>query len=178
VDKTQFRVLRRSRFRDLRNVSINKFRGDADRIIEELLATQKHYKPNVFTFETEKIDKAIGPSLRRAMQRARIYLNINLITPVKSKTTRGKSIQAMHKSGAMRYDLKAEWFPDFYSEMQTITDSGPRGKHDDSFDVLAYIGLTIDAYYEAYSDEEIEEEEYDNFFDDYADQGRCASTGY
>jgi predicted phage terminase large subunit-like protein len=159
-------------------VSINKFRGDADRIIEELLATQKHYKPNVFTFETEKIDKAIGPSLRRAMQRARIYLNINLITPVKSKTTRGKSIQAMHKSGAMRYDLKAEWFPDFYSEMQTITDSGPRGKHDDSFDVLAYIGLTIDAYYEAYSDKEIEEEEYDNFFDDYADQGRCASTGY
>ena len=42
-------------------VDIKKFRGDADVIIDELLATQKHYNPNVFTFETEKIDKAIGP---------------------------------------------------------------------------------------------------------------------
>lgn len=159
-------------------VDVKKFRGDADRIIEELLATQKHYKPHVFTFETEKIDKAIGPSLNRAMMRKRTYLNINTITPVKSKTTRGRSIQAMHKAGACRYDKEASWYPDFYAEMQTITDSGPRGKHDDSFDAYAYIGLTIDQYFDAMSDEQIEEEEYDQMYDDYADQGRCFATGY
>jgi hypothetical protein len=43
---------------------------------------------------------------------------------------------------------------------------------------ITYCGLTIDQYFEAYSDEEIEDLEYDDFFDDYADQGRCASTGY
>ena len=159
-------------------VDVRKFRGDADRIIEELLSTQKMWKPHVFTFETEKIDKAIGPSLRRAMMRSRTYLNINTITPVKSKTTRGRSIQAMHKAGAVRYDKEASWFPDFYSEMQTITDSGPRGKHDDIFDAFAYIGLTIDQYFSASSDEELEEEEYNQMYDDYADQGRCYTTGY
>jgi len=159
-------------------VSINKFRGDADRIIEELLATQKHYNPNVFTFETEKIDKAIGPSLNRAMLRNNTFLNIHTITPTKSKTTRGKSIQALHKAGAIRYDKEASWYPDFYAEMQTITDSGPRGKHDDMFDVFAYIGLTIDQYFEAQSDEEIEEEEYDEMFEQYHDLGRNAVTGY
>ena len=159
-------------------VDMKRFRGDADMIIEELLATQKHYKPNVFTFETEKIDKAIGPSLERAMRRARVYLNINLITPVKSKTTRGKSVQALHKSGSMRYDKLASWFPDFYSEMQTITDSGVRGRHDDYFDVLAYLGLTVDQYFEAYSDEEIEESNYEDDLFDYSSQGRCFTTGY
>ena len=159
-------------------VDVNKFRGDAYRIIEELLATQKHYKPHVFTFETEKIDKAIGPFLNDAMIRNRTYLNIHTETPVKSKTTRGRSIQAKHKAGAVRYDKEASWYPDFYSELQTITDSGPRGKHDDSFDAFAYIGLTIDQYFDAQSAQEIEDEEYDQMFDDYMDQGRCASTGY
>jgi len=159
-------------------VDIKRFRGDADRIIEELLATEKHYRPNVFTFETEKIDKAIGPSLRRAMMRSKTYLNINLITPVKSKTTRGKSIQAMHKSGAIRYDKLASWYPDLYSELQTITDSGPRSKHDDMFDVMAYLGLTVDQYFEAESDEELEEAEYQEEYELYHDLGRCGTTGY
>ena len=159
-------------------VDINKFRGDADRIIEELLATQKRYDPHIFTFETEKIDKAIGPSLNRAMLRKRTFLNINTITPTKSKTTRGKSIQAMHKSGAIRYDKQASWFPEFYSEMQTITDSGPRGKHDDMFDVFAYLGLTIDQFFEAESDKEIEDAEYEEMFEEYHDLGRSPVTGY
>ena len=62
--------------------------------------------------------------------------------------------------------------------MQTITDSGPRGKHDDMFDAFAYIGLTIDQYFDAQSGEELEDEEYDLIYEDYADQGRCHSTGY
>ena len=159
-------------------VSMNKFRGDADVIIEELLATQKHYEPHVFTFETEKIDKAIGPSLNRAMLRKNIHLNIETIVPVKSKTTRGKSTQALHKAGHIRYDREASWFPDFYAEMQTITNTGPRGKHDDMFDVFAYLGLTVDQYFEAQSDEEIEEELWQDEYDDYHDQGRNHTTGY
>lgn len=159
-------------------VNINRFRGDADKIIEELLATQKHYKPNVFTFETEKIDKAIGPSLNRAMMRERTYLNIHTMTPTKSKTTRGKSWQALHKAGAVRYDTLASWWPEFYSEMQTITDSGVRGRNDDMFDVVSYLGLTVDKFYEAQSDQELEDEEYEEMYDDYHDQGRCFSTGY
>jgi predicted phage terminase large subunit-like protein len=160
-------------------VDIRKFKGDADRIIDELLSVQKAWKPHVFTFETEKIDKAIGPSLNRAMMRERVFLNIVKMTPQKtSKTARAKSVQAMHKARAIRYDKEASWYSDFESELLMVSGSGPRGRHDDQFDAFAYAGLTVDQYFEAQSDEEIEKEQEEEDFFDYHDQGRCFTTGY
>jgi predicted phage terminase large subunit-like protein len=159
-------------------VDARRGRWDADSIISELIAVQKMWNPNVFTFETAKIDKAIGPFLEREMMRQRTYLNIVKMTPTQSKTMRARSIQAMHKSGSIRYDREASWFPDFEGELLTVADSGPRGKHDDYLDAFAYVGLTIDQYYEAQSDEELEEEEYEQMFEDYHDLGRCHATGY
>ena len=159
-------------------VDVRKGRWDADQIIEELLLFQKRWKPSIFTFETAKIDKAIGPFLDRAMQRANVFLNIHKETPTQSKTMRGRSIQAMHNSGAVRYDKEASWYPDYEGELMTITKSGPRGAHDDCFDAHAYIGLTINQYYEAQTDEEVEEEEYTSMFEQYHSMGRNATTGY
>ena len=159
-------------------VDVKKGRWDAEAIIEELITAQKMWKPNVFTFETAKIDKAIGPFLEREMLKQKVFLNIVKMTPTQSKTMRGRSIQAMHKSGAVRYDHDASWYPDFRGELLTVSDSGPRGKHDDCFDAFAYLGLTVDQYFEAQSDEEIEDEEYDELWDDFHDQGRSFVTGY
>lgn len=153
-------------------------RWDAEQIIEELIAVQKMWSPNVFTFETAKIDKAIGPFLEREMLRQRTFLNIVKMTPTQSKTMRARSIQAAHKAGFISYDKEASWYPDFESELLMVSDSGPRGKHDDYLDAFAYCGLTIDQYFEAQSDQEIADEEYDEVFDAYYDTGRCAVTGY
>ncbi len=159
-------------------VDAKRGRWDADAIISELMATQKMWKPNVFTFETTQIDKAIGPFLDREMLRQRVYLNIVKMTPTQSKTMRARSIQAMHKSGQIRYDREASWFPDFEGELLTVADSGPRGKHDDYLDAFAYVGLTIDIYFEAQSDEEIEEEDYEEMLMDFSSLGRSSVTGY
>lgn len=159
-------------------VDARRGRWDAEAIISELMAVQKMWNPRIFTFETAKIDKAIGPFLDREMRRQRVYLNINPETPTQSKTMRARSIQAMHKSGSIRYDKSASWYPDFETELLTVADSGPRGRHDDYFDAFAYIGLTIDKYYEAQSDKEIEDEEWEEEFDSFFDQGRNATTGY
>ncbi len=159
-------------------VDVKKGRWDADAIIEELIFTQKKWKPNVFTFETAKIDKAIGPFLEREMLKQRVFLNIVKMTPTQSKTMRGRSIQAMHKSGAVRYDHEASWYPDFRGELLTVSDSGPRGKHDDCFDAFAYLGLTVNEFFEAQSDEEIEEEDEMEMWEDFHDLGRCHVTGY
>jgi len=159
-------------------VDVKKGRWDSERIIEELLATQKMWNVNAFTFETAKIDKAIGPFLDREMRRQKNYLNIIKMTPTQSKTMRASSIRAMHKSGSIRYDREAMWFPDFHSELMMVAESGPRGKHDDCFDAFGYLGLTVDQYYEAQSDQEIEDEEYDEMYDDFHSLGRCATTGY
>ncbi len=159
-------------------VDVNRFKGDSEEIIRELILTQKHYNPSLFTFETAQIDKAIGPFLDKEMLKQRTYLNILKVTPTQSKTMRGRSIQAMHKSGSIKYDRKSSWFDAFEAELMMVADSGPRGRHDDQFDAFAYLGLTIDQHYEAQSDEEIEEEDYDIAFEEYHDEGRDHTTGY
>ena len=67
-------------------------------------------------------------------------------------------MQGMVKSGMAKFDKEASWYPDLENELMTISDSGPRGAHDDQFDAFSYIGLAIDEYFEALSDEELEEE--------------------
>jgi len=159
-------------------VDVRSGRWDSEQIIEELLAVQKAWKPEVFTFETTQIDKAIGPFLDRRMRETGTFLNIHKETPTKSKTSRGKSIQGMVKSRSVKFDKDASWYPEFEGQMLTISDSGPRGKHDDLFDAFAYIGLTVDQYYEPPTPQEEEDWEYEEAFEEYHDMGRCATTGY
>ena len=159
-------------------VDLRKGRWDSEAIITELISVQKRWNPEIFTFEKGQIDKAIGPYLNTEMTNKGAYLNIVKMTPTKSKVMRGRSIQGMHKAGAIRWDKQASWYPDVEAELMTISDSGPRGKHDDTFDALAYIGLTIDQYYNAESDEELEEAEDAELWDDFHDQGRNGTTGY
>lgn len=147
-------------------------------IIDELISVQRRYNPEIFTFETEKIDKAIGPFLDRKMRKTGQYINIDKVTPSKSKTVRGKSIQAAMKSGSVRFNMKADWYPDMYEELLTITPSGPRGKHDDFFDAFAYIGLTVHKYNVAPTYRELEEEEYENEMAESYDEDICLTTGY
>lgn len=147
-------------------------------IIDELISVGRRYNPEVFTFETEKIDKAIGPFLDQEMRKTGVYLNIDKVTPSKSKTVRGKSIQAMMKSGSVRFDTEADWYPGFYSEMMTITPAGPKGKHDDQFDAFAYIGLTVHKHNTAPTAEEYEDEAWEDEYEDDFESGICVSTGY
>lgn len=147
-------------------------------IIEELISVQQRYNPEIFTFETEKIDKAIAPFLDQEMRRTGQYLNINKVTPSKSKTTRGASMRGKMRSGSVRFDKEADWYPDLEMELMTVTNSGPKGAHDDFFDAFSYIGLTINKYFEAPTIQELEDEEYDDEFGDDFESGICISTGY
>jgi predicted phage terminase large subunit-like protein len=153
-------------------------RWDAEEIIDELIATQKAWNPQVFTFETEKIDKALGPFLERRMRQDAVYLNIHKETPTKSKPQRGRSIQGMVKSRSVRFDKQAEWYPALEAQLLTMSASGPRGTHDDFFDAFAYIGLTVDEYYEPPDDQMREEQEYEEAYESYHFSGRSATTGY
>jgi intein/homing endonuclease/phage terminase large subunit-like protein len=175
-------------------VDVRRFRGadetDARDIINELLSVQERYDPEIFTFERGQIEKSIEPFLNTAMMngtwdsegnrlhRAGLYINIEKVVPSKSKTIRGRSIKAKMKAGGVRFDMDADWYPDLEAELRTITERGPKGKHDDQFDTFAYIGLTIDQHQHALSAEEQEEEEQDEEFLLFGDTGQCAVTGY
>ena len=159
-------------------VDVRRFKGDTKDIYDELFAVQAFYKPHIFTCESGQIFKSIGPGLEDEMIKRRIFMRIDPVTPTQSKTMRARSIQFKHRAGQVRYDKEASWYPAFEAELMMVADSGPRGRNDDQFDAFAYVGLSVDKYFEAYSDAEIAEEEYEEEFEDYADQGRCWATGY
>ena len=119
----------------------------------------------MFTFESGQISKAIEPYLISEMGRRGVYINYVLKTPTKSKLMRGRSIQGMVKSGFVKFDKEASWYPDLENELMTVSDTGPRGTYDDQFDAFSYIGLTVAEYYEADSDEELEEMEFQKLLD-------------
>ena len=159
-------------------VDVRRGRWDSLDIIDELFSVQVRWSPDIFTFETEKIDKALGPFINARMFKDGVFLNIHKITPTKSKTQRGRSIQAKMKAGGVRFNTDADWYEGLHSELMTITTSGPKGKHDDQFDVFAYIGLTIDQYRTAISSEEQDEFDYWEAVQEHGDTGRSSVTGY
>ena len=159
-------------------VDLRHGRWDSEQIIDELLMVQKAYDPVVFTFETEKIDKALGPFLDRRMRETGVFLNIITKTPTKSKIARGRSIQGMVKSRSVYFDKDASWYPALENQLLTVSETGVRGKHDDFFDAFAYIGLTVAEYYEAQSAKELEDEEYEEAFEQHHSMGRNGTTGY
>jgi predicted phage terminase large subunit-like protein len=159
-------------------VDCRTFRGDSLWIIDEMFSVQARYKPDLFVVETEKIDKALGPFLNARMMKDGQFMNIHKMTPSKSKLVRGRSVQAMMKAGAVRFDKNASWYPALESELMTVTESGIKGRHDDMFDTFAYIGLGIDLYREADTVEESDDYDYWEAVDESMDDGRCASTGY
>ncbi len=159
-------------------VDVRRGRWDTEAIVAELISVQKMHNPHIFTFEDGQISKSLGPYLNKEAFRLGVNMNVFLKTPTKSKTMRGRVMQGMVKSGRVRFNKEASWYPDLENELLTISDSGARGANDDQFDAFSYIGLAIEEYWEPLSDEELEEEEGEALWDDYHQQGRSHVTGY
>ena len=159
-------------------VDVRRGRWDTEAIVAELISVQKMHEPHIFTFEDGQISKSLGPYLNKEAFRLGVNMNVFLKTPTKSKTMRGRVMQGMVKSGRVRFDKEASWYPDLENELLTIADSGPRGAHDDQFDAFSYIGLAIEEYWEAQTDDELEDERYEEEWENYHDLGRDKTTGY
>lgn len=157
--------------------SIIRDRMDGLAISQTMLSLQRIYSPVAFGIEEGQISKAIGPFLNRMMMESNVYLNITPIRPHKTdKVTRARSIQARMRAGAVKFKKEGDWYPTFEHEILQF----PRGKHDDQVDALSYLGLIIDKMSEGRAPEEIEEDLYNEEFEDYEDvnTGRSMTTGY
>lgn len=155
-----------------------KGRMDSEEIIEEMINIQKRYSPEVFLVEAEKIDKAIGPFLRKRMMETGVFINVHTETPTKDKISRASSIAARMKQGAVRFYKENDWYDNFYENLCVVTRSGVKGAHDDDLDAFAWLGLTIDKFWNAPTLEEIEEEQYEQERREYMFDGMCEYTGY
>jgi predicted phage terminase large subunit-like protein len=153
-----------------------KERMDALEIVDTILMIQKIYKPVLFGLEQGTIQKAIGPYLNEEMLKRGEFINTVLLKPSGDKLTRARSIQARMRSGACRFDKEADWYQNFEDELLRF----PRDKHDDQVDAWAYLGLMLDRMWEAPTEKEFEEEEYEAYIreSNVVDSGRSAICGY
>lgn len=157
-------------------VDLVRERLDAREIIDTMFELNNKWKPDVVTVEAGAIEKAIGPFLKAEMFHSGEFMNLNPLVPTKDKESRARSIQGRLRAGGVKFDKKAEWYPNFEQELCTF----PRSIHDDQVDAFAWLGLTLLKMQAAPSAEELEEEEYDNMEMEsgYFDQGRSRVTGY
>jgi len=153
-----------------------KQRMDALEIVDTILMIQKIYKPVLFGLEQGTIQKAIGPYLNEEMLKRGEFINTVLLKPSGDKLTRARSIQARMRSGACKFDKDAEWYQGFEDELLRF----PRDKHDDQVDAWAYLGLMLDRMWEAPTDKELEEEEYEAYIQEnnLNVSGRSLTCGY
>lgn len=155
-------------------LDVRRGRWDSLQIIDEFFALQTKYNPAWFTIEKGSITSSLGPILRSEMIARGNYLNLLTSVANKDKQTRARGIQARLRAGAIKFNKEAFWYPELEDEFVRF----PKSRHDDQVDALAWIGLTIDTVQHAPTDDELDEEEYNAFTRDYADDGRNSCTGY
>ena len=120
-------------------------RWDPTEWIEEMFSIQKRHNPDVFFVEDGVIWKAVRSMVYREMQTRDLRINIESITPVKDKGTRGRSLQRRMRAGQCRFDKRAEWYPGYEDEMLRFTGTAA-ATLDDQFDSSALLSRGFDDF--------------------------------
>jgi predicted phage terminase large subunit-like protein len=151
-------------------------RMQSDEIEETVFQLNDSYKPEMFFFEKGQIFLGLQPHLINGMVIRGQYFNLEAFASITDKLTRSSSIRARMRVGAVRFDKKADWYPDFEDECLKF----PRGAHDDQVDALSLLGRGLNRFAEAPSDKELMEEAYEEELRESGsyEQGRSSITGY
>lgn len=154
-------------------------RWATDEIIENMMALQERFEPEVFFVEDGVIWKAIEPILNLEMKAKNVFLNCVALPSVKDKATRGRSFQKRMKAGACRFDKEADWYAPYEHECLRFTGYS-EAVLDDQFDSSAILSRGFDTLplldEESFmSDEEVY---YRNVEDRSGQDGRSTVTGY
>ncbi len=147
----------------IRTAEIVRFRGDSIDIVEEMASVQRSYNVEFWVVEEENIAKAVGPYLYLQMQKGEIpYMNIHTMSPNKDKLRRARPLQARMRAGSWLFDKEASWFHTLQQELLQF----PKGRYSDQVDALAWIGQMLDSMYDAKSDDAVEEDEYEQEYEE------------
>ncbi len=108
--------------------------------VQEMITMMKRRKPLTWWAEKEKITKAMGPFLKRAMREEGVFCYVEEVTPSGDKQVRAQSIRGRMAAGMIRFPRFAPWYNDALTQFMKF----PAGAKDDFVDALAYIGLGLD----------------------------------
>lgn len=146
---------------------VERFKASADTpllIQDTLFGMHDQNEIEDFTFEAEKIDKAIMPYLTKEMYDRHKRAEKRPFVTIRTQPTRNKSlirrspgIVARMRAHACRFNKQTEWYPAFEHELLQATPMGVKSRNDDQFSTFVMVGERLDAYVEGDTEEEAAE---------------------
>lgn len=153
-------------------------RWDSTEICDTFFTIQERHRPEAFYVEDGQIWKAIEPTIRKEMEIRDVPLIIIPTTPIKDKAARGRPYQRRHKSGMMRFNKEADWYPGYEAENLKFTGVS-EATLDDQFDSTANLVKGFELLPQLEAEDFTPEEEYEmRRTDPRRTGGRSLVTGY
>lgn len=103
------------------------------------------YKPVRWANEGGLIDKAIGPSIRSAMQHSQKFTAIEMLPSLDDKSIKLQAFHARATARTVHFPLRRAWTDHVIDQLCKF----PGGKHDDAADVCGLAGRMVDKMYDA-----------------------------
>jgi len=113
---------------------------ETDKSIAEFIRLVAQHNPMMWSNEGGVIDKAVRPSINKAMRDAGTYVDLRTLSSIKDKRAKCTSFGAMVSAGAVWLPRNRPWAEDLVD--QCI--SAPAGRFDDKFDVAGLFGRMVD----------------------------------
>lgn len=152
-------------------------RLDTLEIIDTIMDLAERYLPEFMVVEKGVITNSILPALRLRMQERNLYIPIQFLSTVVDKVQRSGAIRARMRAGQVKFDQDAPWYDTLLQEAMRF----PRDRYDDQVDALSLLGMALNKYNNASTQEQIDEDEYLDQLREHVgffDQGRSETTGY
>ena len=118
---------------------------ETDIAIAAFIRLVRLWKPVRWFDEGGLIEKAIGPSIRKAMRDAHAFVAIESLPSLTDKGIRLQAFHAMATAGVVHLPVKRKWADALIEQLVKF----PAGRFDDKADVCGLIGRGVDLMYDA-----------------------------
>lgn len=158
-------------------VEVVRGRMDARMIVDTIFTLYSRWRPEIFLFEKGQLERAIGPFLREESLKRGMFPQTDAVTPSADKQVRGRSIQGRTQVHGVKFNKKTDWYTQFEQECLQF----PKSKWDDQVDAFGLLGMALDKFQQARTEQE---RDFDDYMDevrrdsDLLEQGRNSTTGY
>ena len=118
---------------------------ETDVAIAAFINLVRKWKPIRHFDEGGLIEKAIGPSIRKAMRDAHAFVAIESLPSLTDKGIRLQAFHAMATAGVVHLPVKRKWADSLIEQLVKF----PAGRFDDKADVCGLIGRGVDLMFDA-----------------------------
>ena len=118
---------------------------ETDKSIAQFIRLVGLWKPIRWFNEGGLIDKAIGPSIRSAMQHAQKFVAIESLPSLDDKAVKLQAFHARATAGTVHFPIRRKWAEDCIEQLVKF----PGGRWDDKADACGLIGRGVDQMVDA-----------------------------